>query len=39
MTEAELDLSKRLKVPLDIVLKSELRGREEKEVLAQTQPL
>jgi hypothetical protein len=39
LTGAELDLSKRLKRPVGIVLKSELKGREETEVLAQAQPL
>jgi hypothetical protein len=39
LTGAELDLAKRLKRPVGIVLKSELKGREEKEVLAQAQPL
>jgi predicted nucleotidyltransferase len=39
LTGAEIDLSRRLKRPVGIVLKSELRGREEKEVLAQAQPL
>ena len=39
LTGAEIDLSQRLKRPVGIVLKSELRGREEQEVLAQTQPL
>jgi predicted nucleotidyltransferase len=32
LTGAEIDLSRRLKRPVGIVLKSELRGREEKEV-------
>jgi hypothetical protein len=39
LTGAEIDLSRRLKRPVGIVLKSELRGREEREVLAQAQPL
>jgi predicted nucleotidyltransferase len=39
LTGAEIDLSRRLRRPVGIVLKSELRGREEKEVLAQAQPL
>jgi hypothetical protein len=39
LTGAEIDLSKRLRRPVGIVLKSELRGREETEVLAQAQPL
>ena len=39
LTGAEIDLSRRLKRPVGIVLKSELRGREEKEVIAQAQPL
>src|SRR5712692_9437325 len=39
LTGAELDLSERLKRPVGIVLKSELSGREEKEVLAEAQPL
>jgi predicted nucleotidyltransferase len=39
LTGAEIDLSKRLKRPVGIVLKSELKGREEMEVLAEVQPL
>jgi len=39
LTGAEIDLSAKLKRPVGIVLKSELRGREEKEVLAKAQPL
>jgi predicted nucleotidyltransferase len=39
LTGAEIELSKRLKRPVGIVLKSELRGREEQEVLAEVQPL
>jgi predicted nucleotidyltransferase len=39
LTGAELDLAKRLKRSVGIVLKSELKGREEEEVLAQAQPL
>jgi len=39
LTGAEIDLSRRLKRPVGIVLTSELRGREEQDVLAQTQPL
>jgi predicted nucleotidyltransferase len=39
LTGAELDLSERLKRPVGIVLKSELSGREEREVLAEVQPL
>jgi predicted nucleotidyltransferase len=39
LTGAEIDLSRRLKRPVGIVLKSELRGREEQEVIAQAQPL
>jgi predicted nucleotidyltransferase len=39
LTGAEIDLSQRLKRPVGIVLKSELRGREAQEVLAQAQPL
>jgi predicted nucleotidyltransferase len=39
LTGAEIDLSRRLKRSVGIVLKSELRGREEKEVIAQAQPL
>lgn len=37
LTGAEIDLSERLKRPVGIVLKSELKGREEQEVLAQAQ--
>jgi predicted nucleotidyltransferase len=39
LTGAELELSERLKRPVGIVLKSELRGREEREVIAQAQPV
>jgi predicted nucleotidyltransferase len=39
LTGAEIDLSKRLKRPVGIVLKSELRGREAQEVLAEVEPL
>ena len=39
LTGAELDLAERLKRPVGIVLRSELSGREEKEVLAEAQPL
>jgi len=39
LTGAEIDLSKKLKRPVGIVLKSELRGREEQEILAEAQPL
>jgi predicted nucleotidyltransferase len=39
LTGAELDLSRRLNRPVGIVLTSELRGREEKEVLDQALPL
>lgn len=39
LTGAEIDLSERLKRPAGIVLKSELSGREEKEVLAEAQAL
>ena len=39
LTGAELELSARLKRPVGIVLKSELRGREEQEVLAAAQSL
>ena len=39
LTGAELELSERLKRPVGIVLKSELHGREEQEVLATAQPL
>jgi len=39
LTGAEIDLSRRLNRPVGIVLKSELRGREEKEVLDEVQPL
>ena len=39
LTGAEIELSKRLKRPVGIVLKSELKGREEQEVLAEVQPL
>jgi predicted nucleotidyltransferase len=39
LTGAEIDLSRRLKRPVGIVLKSELRGREEQEVLAQAESL
>ena len=39
LTGAEIELSKRLKRPVGIVLKSELKGREEQEVLAAVRPL
>ena len=39
LTGAEIDLSARLQRPVGIVLKSELKGREEEEVLGGTQPL
>ena len=39
LTGAEIDLSKKLKRPVGIVLTSELRGREEKQVLAEVQQL
>lgn len=39
VTGAEIDLSKRLRRPVGIVLKSELKGREAQEVLAEAQPL
>jgi len=39
LTGAEIDLSNRLKRPVGIVLKSELKGREEQEILAEAQPL
>jgi predicted nucleotidyltransferase len=39
LTGAEIDLSKRLKRPVGIVLTSELKGREEQEVLAETTPI
>src|SRR5260370_41303575 len=39
LTGAELELSERLKRPVGIVLKSELKGREEEEVLGEMQPL
>ena len=39
LTGAEITLSKRLRRPVGIVLKSELRGREGKEVLAKAEPL
>jgi predicted nucleotidyltransferase len=39
LTGAEIDLAKRLRRPVGIVLKSELKGREEREVLAEAQPL
>jgi predicted nucleotidyltransferase len=39
LTGAEIDLSKRLRRPVGIVLRSELRGREESEVLAKAEPL
>jgi predicted nucleotidyltransferase len=39
LTGAEINLSKRLRRPVGIVLKSELRGREEKEVLSKVEPL
>jgi predicted nucleotidyltransferase len=39
LTGAEIDLSQRLKRPVGIVLTSELEGREEQEVLADTIPI
>ena len=39
LTGAEIDLSKKLKRPVGIVLTNELRGREEKQVLAEVQRL
>jgi predicted nucleotidyltransferase len=39
LTGAEIDLSKKLKRPVGIVLTSELRGREAQEILAEAQPL
>lgn len=39
LTGAEIDLSQRLKRPVGIVLTSELKGREEQEVLAETTPI
>jgi hypothetical protein len=39
LTGAEFDLSRRLDRPVGIVLRSELRGREEEEVLAAARPL
>jgi hypothetical protein len=39
LTGAEIDLSARLQRPVGIVLKSELKGREQVEVLGGTQPL
>jgi predicted nucleotidyltransferase len=39
LTGAEIDLSRRLKRPVGIVLTSELRGREEQQVLAETERL
>jgi hypothetical protein len=39
LTGAEIDLSQRLNRPVGIVLKSELKGREEQEVLAEARPL
>jgi predicted nucleotidyltransferase len=39
LTGAEIDLSMRLQRPVGIVLKSELKGREQQEVLSGTQPL
>lgn len=39
LTGAEIDLSRRLKRPVGIVLTSELKGREEQEVLAETTPI
>jgi hypothetical protein len=39
LTGAEIDLSQRLKRPVGIVLTSELKGREEQEVLADTIPI
>jgi predicted nucleotidyltransferase len=39
LTGAELNLSERLKRPVGIVLKSELKGREEREILAEVRPL
>jgi predicted nucleotidyltransferase len=39
LTGAEIDLSKRLKRPVGVVLTSELKEREKEEVLAEAQPL
>jgi predicted nucleotidyltransferase len=39
LTGAEIDLSARLKRPVGIVLKSELKGREREQVLVEMQPL
>jgi predicted nucleotidyltransferase len=39
LTGAEIELSKRLRRPVGIVLKSELRGREEAEIGSQAQAL
>ncbi len=39
LTGAEIDLSARLQRPVGIVLKSELKGREQEEVLGGIQPL
>ena len=39
LTGAEIELSKRLKRPVGIVLKSELKGREAEEVLGEVQTL
>jgi len=39
LTGAEIDLSARLKRPVGIVLKSELKGSEREEVLVELQPL
>jgi predicted nucleotidyltransferase len=39
LTGAEIDLSERLKRPVGIVLTSELKGREEQEMLAEATPL
>jgi hypothetical protein len=39
LTGAEIDLSARLKRPVGIVLRSELKGSEEEEVLGAAQPL
>jgi predicted nucleotidyltransferase len=39
LTGAEIELSQRLKRPVGIVLTSELKGREEQEVLAEAIPI
>lgn len=39
LTGAEIDLANRLNRPVGIVLKSELKGREQEEVLAEAQPV